>query len=282
MSDESASAEGRADEAPEAAAGWLTRFRRTAVGEILETVVVALVLALILRATVVQAFYIPSDSMNDTLLQNDHILVNKFLYWFVGPRHGDIVVFAHHEGPVVVPSPVRYVHLVDSLYWDRQRTWFHVGGPKDYIKRVVGVAGDRIRVEGGVVRRNGSALDEPHVKAGTNSGEFALKLPARRLDVVGGRVRLDGLPVDEFVGRLGGEYVVPPGAVPDDPANFYMLSIGEIAAREVVVPAGRLFVMGDNRNNSQDSRYWGFPALEDVKGKALVRYWPLDRIGIVR
>lgn len=262
--------------------GWILWFRRTAVGEVLETVVVALFLALLLRAFVVQAFYIPSDSMNDTLLQNDHILVNKFLYRIVPPAHGDIVVFRHREGPDVPPSPVRYAHVAGPLYWDRTRSWFFVAGPKDYIKRVIGVPGDRIRVEGGGVRRNGEPLVEPYVREGTHSGEFVLRLPARRLDSEGDHVRLDGLPLDVYRTRLPPEYVVPEGALLDDPEAYVRIQTGEIAAREIVVPPGHLFVMGDNRLNSQDSRFWGFLPFEEVKGKALVRYWPLGRLGIVR
>lgn len=262
--------------------GWVSWFRRTAVGEILETVVVALLLALVLRATVVQAFYIPSDSMMDTLLKDDHILVNKALYWIVPPRHGDILVFRYRDTPEAAPDPVLYRRIAGPLFWDVRRKWLHLAGPKDYIKRVIGVPGDRLRVEGGLVYRNGVRLEEPYVRPGTSSGEFVLRLPARRFDVVGGRVRLDGTPVDDFVARLGGDYIVPPGAVADDPAVFITTPGGEVCVREMTVPEGHLFVMGDNRSNSQDSRFWGFLPLADVKGKALVRYWPLGRLGVVR
>jgi signal peptidase I len=178
--------------------------------EYLEAIITALLLALIIRTFVVQAFKIPSGSMIPTLLVGDHILVNKFIYGteipftdkkiliFRKPQREDIIVFKYPENP-----------------------------KKDFIKRVVAIEGDVIQQKNKVIYLNGKRVMEPY---------------AFHFD----------------------KYVRPDGFDPRD--NFNPL----------VIPKGKVFVMGDNRDQSYDSRYWGFVDLEDVRGKALIIYWSWD------
>ncbi len=180
--------------------------------EYLEALAVALVLALVIRTFVVQAFKIPSGSMLDTLLIGDHLLVNKFLYGtripftdtvilpLQEPADGDVIVFEFPEDT-----------------------------SKDFIKRIVGVPGDVLEMKEKVLFRNGQKLDEPYVKH-TDPG-----IQARR---------------DNF--------------------------------GPITVPAGKYFVMGDNRDESYDSRFWGFVDKDKIRGKAWMIYWSWDGPGDIR
>ena len=178
--------------------------------EYAEAIVVALVLALFIRTFVVQAFKIPSGSMEPTLEIGDHILVNKFLYgikipftsWnllpFQNPKRGDVIVFIY---------PL-----------DRD---------KDFIKRVVAVAGDTVRIVNKKLYLNGAEVTDRH-------------------------------------------------AVYKEDTIFP----GEMQKRDnfgpITVPPGMIFVLGDNRDRSLDSRFWGFVPLNDVRGKAFIIYWSWD------
>lgn len=189
----------------------VARRRKSLVREYGEAIVIAVVLALVIRSLVVQAFTIPSGSMMDTLLVGDYILVNKFLYgpeipftdWRLPglrePRRGDIIVFKYPQ--------------------DEKR---------DFIKRIVALPGEVVQVRGHQVYVNGRLLPEPYVKPGTTSHE-------------------------------------EPG--------YCAYAYG---CEPVRVPADSYFVMGDNRDNSQDSRYWGFVRRDKIKGKAFLIYWSWD------
>lgn len=172
--------------------------------EWIKSIIIALILALITRATVVQAFRIPTGSMQDTLLIGDFLLVNKFLYGSKipltdirlprvrEPRRGDIIVFEHPtEG-------------------------------KDYIKRCVGLPGDVVEMRNDVVFVNGERLDEPYKNLDASRGPMSNYGPVK-------------------------------------------------------VPQGNLFMLGDNRHNSRDSRSWGMLDQKYLKGKAMVIYFSWDR-----
>lgn len=178
-----------------------------------EAIIIALLLALVIRTFVVQAFKIPSGSMKSTLLVGDHILVNKFVYgiklpyWNIEllpisqPKRQDIVVFRYPVDP-----------------------------SKDFIKRVVGLPGDTIRIQDKKVFVNEQLLSEPYV---VHSDSRVLPLSTS--------------PRDNMI--------------------------------PVKVPANSLFVMGDNRDESYDSRFWKFVDMSELRGKAFIIYWSWNNDG---
>ena len=185
------------------------------VREYVEAIAIALVLALTIRTFVVQAFKIPSGSMENTLLVGDHILVNKFSYGIHIPNEvlfTSIKLFPDYR--LFPKTPERGDIIVFKYPKDEQR---------DFIKRVIGLPGDKLEIRRQKVYIN----DEPLRDEG-----YAIhhEPPAESL-----------YPRDDF---------------------------GPIR-----VPEGNLFVMGDNRENSQDSRYWGFLDANNIRGKALLIYW---------
>jgi signal peptidase I len=187
--------------------------RKSLLREYAEAIAIAVLLALVIRTLIVQAFTIPSGSMMDTLLVGDYILVNKFLYGpelpfadlrlpgIRDPRRGDIIVFKYPQ--------------------DEKR---------DFIKRIIGMPGDTVVVRGQQVFVNGRALVESYTKLDTT------------------------MPPSAQPGYCGYAYACEPTRVPPD----------------------SYFVMGDNRDNSQDSRYWGFVKRDKIKGKAFLIYWSWD------
>ncbi|MEW6213651.1 MAG: signal peptidase I [Nitrospirota bacterium] len=184
--------------------------KKRLIREYAEAIITALLLALVIRAYIIQAFKIPSGSMIPTLLIGDHILVNKFLYGtkipfsdkrflvFKKPERGDIIVFKYPEDP-----------------------------KRDFIKRVIAKEDDILESRDKTVYVNRKAVIEPYV-------------------------------------HHSDSYTIPGGNNPRD--NFGPL----------IVPKGKVFVMGDNRDQSYDSRYWGFVDIKDIKGKALIIYWSWD------
>ena len=180
------------------------------VKEYIEPIIIAVLIALFVRSFIVQAFKIPSSSMEPTLLVGDYLLVNKFLYGlripftdkkilsFKKPQRGDIIVF-------IFPK-------------DRS---------KDFIKRVIGQEGEKVSIVQNKIYINDQLVEDPW-------GRFSDKNAWSRY-----------LPSMESFGP-------------------------------VVVPKDSLFVLGDNRDNSQDSRFWGFVHLDEVKGKAFIIYFSLE------
>jgi signal peptidase I len=188
-------------------------FKKSVLREYFESIVIAVILALFVRTFVVQAFKIPTGSMEENLLIGDHLLVNKFV---LGPtesslertvlpigsiNRGDVIVFKYPEDP-----------------------------ERDFIKRVIGLPGDAVEVRQKTVYINGSPLEEPYA------------------------------------------HYLQPAAFGSEGAEVTAFDVRERYG-PVTVPANQYFVMGDNRDNSQDSRYWGFLPRELIKGRALVIYW---------
>ena len=178
--------------------------------EYAESIVIAILIALFIRAFIVQAFKIPSGSMEPTLLIGDHLLVNKFVYGIKLPFVDQKVL--------VYKEPQREDIIV--FIFPKDKT-------KDFIKRVVGVAGDTIEIRKKKIYINGKLWEDKH-----------------------------GVYRDSEVTSL----------VPRD--NF----------GPVVVPPGHVMVMGDNRDRSYDSRFWGFVPIDQIKGKALILYWSWDKL----
>jgi signal peptidase I len=202
------------DGQPAAAPLATPRRRKSVVREYVEAIAIAILLALVIRTLIVQAFTIPSGSMMDTLLVGDYILVNKFLF---GPE----VPLTDYRLPAL-RVPDRGDIIVFKYPQDEKR---------DFIKRIVATPGETVQVRGQQVLINGQLLDEPYVRPNPTA------------------LGHTGSP-----GFCGYAYACEP----------------------LVVPADSYFVMGDNRDNSQDSRYWGFVKRDKVKGKAFLIYWSWD------
>ena len=193
-------------------------------------VLVAFVIAVVIKTFIMQAFYIPSGSMKPTLQVGDRVLVEKVTSWLGGPGHGDVVVFARNTFPGDKGPDLPWYKDVQNYV--RELLGLPTGREEDYIKRIVAVGGDTIRYEGS----------------------------PRELYVNGEKVEEDYLPKPD-----NSSSSIVAGSCP-----------GKMKASEngCVVPAGTVFVMGDNRNNSADSRSIG-PVDEDkIVGKAFVIIWP--------
>jgi signal peptidase I len=161
-------------------------------------VVPAIVLFLIIKTFFLESRYVPTPSMVPTIQIQDRFLLNKTAYWFKTPERYQIVIFK---------PPAQ------------------AGAKDDFVKRIIGLPGETIKVHKGVVYINGKPLEEPYITP-------------------------DRAPIMEF-----SSYIIP-----DD----------------------HVFMMGDNRNNSQDSRFWGPLPIENIKGEAWWRFWPVNRMGIVK
>lgn len=167
--------------------------KRSLFGEAFESVAIAVILAVIIRLFILEPFYIPSGSMEPTLLVNDRIIVSKLNYHLQEPKRGDIVVFKY-------PLDTK----------------------RNFVKRLIAVGGETVALKDSRLYINGQMVPENYL---------------------------------------------PPGLrIPD--------------YGPVTVPQGSYFMLGDNRNNSDDSRVWGFLPKNLIVGKALVLYWPPNRIGL--
>ncbi len=178
-------------------------FRKSTIREYFESIAITAIIALFATTFVVQAFKIPTGSMESNLLIGDHLLVNKFIYglksgfWsrllpYQEPKRGDVIVFKYPNNPEVA-----------------------------YVKRLIGMPGDEVELTGRTVYINGQALDEDYTQH------------------------------------------IDPGSVYDRYGPY-------------TVPAGHYFAMGDNRDNSQDSRFWGSVSRDYILGRALVIYWSFE------
>jgi signal peptidase I len=217
--------------------------------EYFESAVVTVVMALYGMTFIVQAVKVPTGSMQNTITIGDHLLVNKFIFApgeslpFLPQReirHGDIIVFKYPGNPY------------DPKRDDRpdNRPIF-----TNYVKRVIGLPGDRIRIQGNRVVVNDKVVPEHRIVARDHN-------------------RKDPLEIIESPPRKPGElYDVYYRPGPEDDNQDYDAFQGK---DELVVPEGKYFVMGDNRNNSEDSRYWGFVPRDLVIGRAMFVYWSYD------
>jgi len=187
---------------------------RSQIREWAESIIIALILALLIRTFVIQAFKIPSGSMKPTFEIGDRIFVSKFIYGaripftdirlpaFKAPQRGDIIVFVSPETP-----------------------------KKDFVKRLIAIEGETVEIKDEKILINGKGIDGPNsvmLNHYSNRGDF---------------------------GKEGAA---------------------------VTVPNGCYFALGDNSDNSRDSRYWGFVPKKNLIGKAVFLYWPIQRIRVIR
>lgn len=221
----------------------LSRFVKSKLRQNIESLVIAVALALFIREFVIQPFKIPSGSMIPNLLVGDHLLVTKFIYSTKLPytdiqilpglrniKYGDVIVFKYPNGD---NEPSK-----KGLY---------------YIKRVVGIPGDSLEVRGRNLYINGKEVPLVYERSYDN------------------RMSLNSdMYVDEYVENLFGNkhlVIYQNGKSGTDRGEFLPYE---------KIPEGHYFVMGDNRDNSRDSRFWGLVPFENVAGKALLTHWSWD------
>ena len=191
----------------------MAHFQKSTPREYFETIIIAVILALFVRTWIVQAFKIPTGSMENNLLIGDHLVVNKFVF---GPTLGPV------ENAVLPVRDIRRGDVVVFKYPDEPE--------RDFIKRVIGLPGETLELRNKRVYINGQPLEEDYVHF---------------LEPVAEGQEVTSIDVRERYGP-------------------------------VRIPDGHYFVMGDNRDNSQDSRYWGFLPDAYIKGKALMIYWSYE------
>ena len=200
-------------------------YKKSTFREYAEAFAIALLLALFIRTFMIEAFKIPSVSMNPTLLVGDHLLVNKFIYGikipfidryivrFKKPKRGEVVVFR-----------------------------FPRDEKKDYIKRIIGIPGDKIEIKRGELYINGKKIKENYDGKYIDRDRYSRT--NRYIEYLNGHEH-------HILGQDNTDY------------NF----------ESITVPENSIFLMGDNRDNSEDSRSWGFASQNKIKGKALIIYW---------
>lgn len=179
-------------------------------------ILVSVILAILLRAFVIEPVFVDGPSMQDTLSTGNRLIVYKLGYYFAHPQNGDIIVIKIKEGSIdnlpfikSIPFLIKAIPIVDEV---------------DYIKRVIGVPGDTIDIKDGYVYINGKKLIETYAKGATDSA-----------------------------GLTG----------------------------SMMIPENKVYVLGDNRKNSRDSRQMGLIDINKIKGKAVLRIWPLDEFGSI-
>ncbi len=198
---------------------------------VVQSLLGTVVIAIFVIAFVVQAFQIPSESMENTLLIGDYVLVDK-------------MHFGGNDSPLDAVLPYRQIHRGDIIVFR-----YPVHPQEHFVKRVVGIQGDRIRLVDKQLFVNGTLVKEPYIQHLPGNSE------AWR----------DNFPRLDF-GTTGVE------------DNWYHEMIGLVRNNQLVVPEGHYFVMGDNRDQSSDSRYWGFVPRENVVGRPLLVYWSLLKL----
>jgi signal peptidase I len=188
---------------------------------------VTIILLLFATTTLVQAFVIPSASMESSLLIGDHVLVDKLVFAPSGPASKRLL-------------PYREVQRGDIIVFR-----YPIDISQDYVKRAIGVPGDHIRLVNKQLMLNGHLVNEPYVQHIFPSTE-----PYR----------------DNFPSAPG----------PSSPPSVVDMLQNHVVDGEVVVPPGFVFAMGDNRDDSADSRYWGFVPRENIVGTPVVIYWSFE------
>ncbi len=214
----------------------LSKFRKSRLRQNVESIAIAIILALLIRTFVVQPFKIPSGSMIPTLLIGDHLLVSKFIY-------GTKIPFT--EKKIFPVGPIKRGDVVVFLYPNYERDPQKEG--LDYIKRVVGLPGDSIDIRGRTLYINGEKIPLRYI------GEY--------ID------ERSGNAFDKYEEELFGEkheVIYKGGKNSTDRGRFLPVKS---------VPEGHLFVIGDNRDSSFDSRFWGFVPIQSIAGRAFMVHW---------
>ena len=313
---------------------WLTKPKaeKSVVRDWMETIIIAGLMALVIKETVIQAFYIPSESMKWTLQIDDHILVNRFIYKITDVKTHDIIIFRFpHDPDYPDNNPdnffnIPFTPIFISRHPDSIKNIFIFYRPKDFIKRAIGLPGDLVEVsEKKVFINNAPELlqEEYHsdkeIKVSRDCfGPVRIPKKNDKIDFskinlyelfcfreyfkylnIGFsfrvKVKINGVETSEITTQSGREKV---SLIPLEELNeliyilkksngekietiIYDIYINNKSVNTYTMTEDCYFAMGDNRDNSSDSRMWGFVPHSLLKGKPLLMYWPLSRVRIL-
>ena len=209
---------------------------QTTVSEYLESLLITVILALFGTSFVLQAFKIPSASMENTLLIGDHVLVNKFIFGGRGKWYEKFL-------------PYRPLERGDIIVFK-----YPYGEHPHYVKRVIGLPGDHVKLVDQVVYINGKRLPEPYVAHDSDAPYD---------------------PSNYNFPSITSHFITP--STKPEVVNWLTREMQKfVQGDEIVVPPGRYFAMGDNRDRSEDSRFWGFVDRDAIMGRPFLIYWSVE------
>ncbi|MBP7653032.1 signal peptidase I [Candidatus Dependentiae bacterium] len=296
----------------------------------IETIFVAGIMALIIKETIIQAFYIPSSSMEATLLIKDHILVNRFIYKLTDIERNDIIVFKYPHDSDYPDTSNNYKNIILTpiflnTKYDGITDIFKYYRPRDFIKRAIGLPGDTIQIINKETYINGKKENlqeaihsennllrerdffgpvrvpkqndeieinklnfyelfclENYFKYKKIKFEYKIKfyydnILKEKIELIHGDFPVDSLELkqiavfeDEYRHfKKNAKFIIEDIRLDGKPVSKY------------VMPENCYFAMGDNRDNSSDSRFWGYVPYNLIKGKPLIIYWPITRIKLI-
>lgn len=264
-----------------------------------------LLVFLIIRPFVIQAYFIPSESMMPGLIIRDHLIAQKFTYFFSDPKFGNVVIFkAPKEAYENNPNMKPYDPPANKI----QRFWDVISNGDtrpDFIKRVIGEPGDEVYMTAGYIKlKNGMKITHfemrdrlkvfaekygfikikkdgiyvDNVKVDNKDIAAALNLPEDNFEIVPGVVSRNGKIIDEPYIAEDSQWDYPFDKYIHTEENWVKIKDGHYYVK---VPEGKYLVCGDNRNNSHDARFWGFLDRKSIKGQAMFIFFPFNRIKII-
>ncbi|MCB5249722.1 MAG: signal peptidase I [Candidatus Cloacimonetes bacterium] len=218
------------------------KIKKNSLQDWVESILWAFVFAMIIRNYTFQNFKIPSSSMESTLLIGDYLVANKIKYFFKDPERDDIVTFRYPADPLEPEPRERYIKILAPVYWDKEKnflTWYE---KKNVVKRVIGLPGDVVEVKDKDVYINGELFKKDYEQY------------------------LDNRTIPREYSHIQWNSKLSQGQ-----KEIIMGSRDNIGP--IVVPEGKYFVLGDNRDYSADSRYWGLLDREDITGTPLIIFF---------
>lgn len=221
----------------QSSSGKKSKKKKSVIREWVEAIIFAGIAAIIIRTFVIQTFKIPSGSMESTFMTGDFLIANKFIFNFREPKQFEPIIFKYPADTYNPQPEERYAKLIRPIYWDKKNFLPKYYMRRDFIKRIIGMPGDTLQIIDKNVYINGKYLKEPYVQ------------------------HIDYRIIPRTKGQLyyGSKFM-------GSRDNF----------GPVVVPEGSYFAMGDNRDNSSDSRYWGFLDKDFIRGIPMILYWSWD------
>ncbi|HOD53737.1 MAG TPA: signal peptidase I [Candidatus Cloacimonadota bacterium] len=229
----------------------IVKIRKNSIQDWVEAILWAFVVAMIIRNYTFQNFKIPSSSMESTLLIGDYLVANKMKYFFTDPKREDIVTFRYPADPLEPEPREQFVKILPPVYWDKEKhflTWYE---KKNVVKRVIGMPGDTVEVRDKDIYINGELFKK----------NYEQYMDYRVIPRDYAHIQWDPIMSKDQKGIVMGSR-----------DNF----------GPIVVPQGKYFVLGDNRDLSADSRYWGFLDRKDITGTPLLIFFSRSEDGETR